>query len=149
MGQDGRCGAAEPVELQYHQRFISSRGPVDALADLMHDATCLQIDPRNPRVRVDIKQHDDELKAAYDEVTRNAEAKSIFDDAAASYEAHYAAVKQAVYERIHRAMVGKAGSIKALLATVMTKAQVALDLNIGIVSVYRILTEDASCQQGK
>lgn len=31
----------------------------------------------------------------------------------------------------------------------MTKAQVALDLNIGVVSVYRILKEDASCEQGK
>lgn len=44
---------------------------------------------------------------------------------------------------------GKAGSIKALLATRMTKAQAAPDLNIGIVSVYRTLTEDASCRQGK
>jgi hypothetical protein len=41
---------------------------------------------------------------------------------------------------------GKAGSIKALLATGMTKAQVAFDLNFGIMSVHRILTENASCQ---
>lgn len=43
----------------------------------------------------------------------------------------------------------KIGSIKALLASGMTKAQVARDLNIGIASVYRILKEDACCQQGK
>lgn len=35
----------------------------------------------------------------------------------------------------------KADSVKALLATGMTKEQVAKDLNIGIASVYRILKE--------
>lgn len=78
----------------------------DALAELMHDATRLQIDPRKPRVLGDIKKHYDALKAAYDAVTANAEAKAIFDAAAASYEAHYAAVKLAVHERVDRAMVG-------------------------------------------
>lgn len=78
----------------------------DALAELMHDATRLQIDPRKPRQLGDIKKHYDELRAEYDDVTKNAEAKSIFDAAAAAYEAHYAAVKLAVHERVDRAMVG-------------------------------------------
>lgn len=43
----------------------------------------------------------------------------------------------------------KTGSTRALLAAGMTQAPIARNLNIGIVSMYCTLKEDASCQQGK
>lgn len=86
----------------------------DALAELMHDATRLQIDPRQKFVIGDIKTNYTELRARYEEVAKNAEAKSIFDDAAASYEKHYADVRAAVHDRIVRAMPGHPGQAAML-----------------------------------
>jgi hypothetical protein len=71
----------------------------DALAELMHDATRWQIDPRQHFVLGDIKTHYTELRARYEALSPGA--KAIFDDAAKTYDQHYAEVRAAV-----RAMPG-------------------------------------------
>jgi hypothetical protein len=75
-----------------------------ALAELMHDATRLQIDPRKKYVLGDIKTNYTELRARYEALSPDA--KAIFTEASDAYEKHYAAVKAAVHDRIGRAMAG-------------------------------------------
>lgn len=55
-----------------------------ALAELMHDATRLQIDPRNGHMLGEVRCQHAELKRRYDALLT--ESKSVFNEAAASYE---------------------------------------------------------------
>lgn len=75
-----------------------------ALAELMHDSTRLQIDPSKPYVLGDLKNQYRELAGRY--VALSDQAKEIFQEAARAYEKHYADVRAAVHDRIGRAMVG-------------------------------------------
>jgi N12 class adenine-specific DNA methylase len=75
-----------------------------ALAELMHDATRLQIDPRKKYDLGDIRTNYTDLRARYEALSPGA--KAIFNEASAAYEKHYAAVRAAVHDRIGRAMVG-------------------------------------------
>lgn len=76
----------------------------DALAEVMHDATLAQFDPR-PNRRLPDSMLTPEMRALRQRYNAlSEEARKVFSEAAAAYQAHYKAVRLAIRNRIIRAL---------------------------------------------